>query len=114
VRTASCATLADHSLVCWGDIDPKGHLRLSGGSMNRVPTPSNGLDRVAAISVNGALAEDGSVWFWGSDGAPVKTAMTDVIEIASTGDHICGLRRDGSVACAGPTPLCAAAVKLAP
>jgi hypothetical protein len=100
--------------VCWGDIDPKGHLRLSGGSMNRVPTPSNGLDHVAAISVNGALAEDGSVWFWGSDGAPVKTAMSDVIEIASTGDHICGLRRDGSVACAGPTPLCAAAAKLAP
>lgn len=114
VRTASCATLDDHSLVCWGDIDTKGHLRLSGGSMNRVPTPANGLDHVAAVSANGALAEDGSVWYWGSDGDPVKTAMSDVIEIASTGDQICGLRRDGSVACAGGKPVCAAAAPKAP
>jgi hypothetical protein len=109
VGAASCATLEDHSLVCWGDIDVKGHLKLSGGSMNRVPTPSNGLSHVAALSANGALKDDGSVWFWGSDGEPVKTAMTDVIEIASTGDEICGLRRDGTVACAGPATRCAAA-----
>jgi hypothetical protein len=109
VGAASCATIEDHSLVCWGDINAKGHLKLSGGSMNRVPTPSNGLDHIAALSANGALAEDGSVWFWDEGGEPVKTAMNGVIEIASTGDEICGLRRDGSVACAGPATRCAAA-----
>jgi hypothetical protein len=109
VGAASCATIEDASLVCWGDIDAKGHLKLSGGSMNRVPTPSNGLDHVVALSANGALKADGSVWFWGGSGEPVKTAMTNVIEIASTGDEVCGLRRDGSVACAGPATRCAAA-----
>ena len=101
--------------MCWGDIDVRGHLKLSGGSMNRMPTPANGLDHVVAITANGALKEDGTVWFWGSDGDPVKTAMTGVIEIASTGDEVCGLRRDGSVACAGPATRCAAAApKAAP
>jgi hypothetical protein len=109
VRTASCATLDDNSLVCWGDIDVKGHLKLSGGSMNRVPTPANGLDHIAAMTANGALAEDGTVWFWGADGEPVKTALANVIEIASAGGEVCGLRRDGTVACAGPTTRCAAA-----
>jgi hypothetical protein len=109
VGAASCATIEDASLVCWGAIDVKGHLRLSGGSMNRVPTPSNGLDHIVALTANGALDEDGTVWFWGSDGAPVRTAMTGVIEIASSGDEVCGLRRDGSVACAGPATRCAAA-----
>ncbi|HEY5921298.1 MAG TPA: hypothetical protein VIV11_06490, partial [Kofleriaceae bacterium] len=109
VRTASCATIDDASLVCWGDIDVKGHLKLSGGSMNRVPTPSNGLDHVVAMSANGALKDDGTVWFWGASGEPVKTAMTGVIEIAATGDEVCGLRRDGTVACAGPATRCAGA-----
>jgi hypothetical protein len=110
VGSASCATIYDASLVCWGDIDVKGHLRLAGGAREtRVPTPSNGLDHVAALTANGALKEDGTVWFWGGDGQPARTEMTDVIEIASAGDEVCGLRRDGSVACAGPATRCAAA-----
>lgn len=111
VGSASCATLHDASLVCWGDIDVKGHLRLAGGAREtRVPTPSNGLDHVVALTANGALKEDGSVWFWGTDGQPARTELTDVIEIASAGDEVCGLRRDGSVACAGPATRCAAAL----
>jgi alpha-tubulin suppressor-like RCC1 family protein len=110
VGTASCATIEDHSLVCWGDIDAKGRLKLSGGSMNRVPTPSNVLDHVVAITANGALTEDGTVWFWGADGEPMKTALVNVFEIAATGDEVCGLRRDGNVGCAGPATRCAAAV----
>jgi hypothetical protein len=84
-------------------------LKLAGGSMNRVPTPANGLSHVVALTANGALRDDGTVWFWGSDGEPVKTAMDGVVEIASAGDEVCGLRRDGSVACAGPATRCAAA-----
>lgn len=108
VAGASCATVVDGSLVCWGDIDVKGHVRLAGTS-TRAPTPSAGLERVAALTANGALKDDGTVWYWGEDRVPVRTAMTDVVEIASYGDEVCGLRRDGSVACAGPATRCAAA-----
>lgn len=110
VGGASCATVEGGALVCWGDIDVEGHLALSDGKeQGRVPTPAEGLDRVVALTTNGALKEDGTVWFWGSDGKPVRTALADVVEIASSGDEVCGLRRDGSVACAGPATRCAAA-----
>jgi hypothetical protein len=113
VRTASCATLDDNSLVCWGDVDLQGHLRLSGATIeHRVPTPVEGLFKVAALTVNGALHEDGTVSFWGADGIPQKTALSGVTEIASSGEEVCGLRGDGSVACVGPTTVCI--VKQAP
>lgn len=109
VGGASCATIADGSLVCWGDIDVKGRIRRSGGT-TRAPSPWVGLSRVAALTANGALTEDGTVWYWGETGEPVRTTMTNVVEIASIGDRVCGLSRDGSVACAGPKAMCAAAV----
>lgn len=109
VGGASCATTADGSLVCWGDIDVKGRIRRSGGT-TRAPTPWAGFSRVVALTANGALTEDGTVWFWGESGVPVRTTITNVTEIAASGDAVCGLRRDGSVACAGPTAKCAAAV----
>jgi hypothetical protein len=116
VGGSSCATIGDGSLVCWGAINARGHIKRAGaGVATRFPTPANGLSRVVALTANGALKEDGTVWFWGDDGMPVRTAMTDVIEIASYGDEVCGLRRDGSVACAGPATRCAAAApKVAP
>ncbi|HTL36639.1 MAG TPA: hypothetical protein VL326_26075 [Kofleriaceae bacterium] len=109
VRRASCATLDDGELVCWGDVDLQGHLRLPGSTIeHRVPTPVEGLSKVAMLTVNGALHEDGTVSFWGADGVPEKTALTGVSEIASSGEEVCGLREDGSVACVGPTTVCAA------
>jgi hypothetical protein len=110
VKTASCATLADGSLVCWGDVDARGRLRLSGGTQEyRVPTPSQGLANVIALTANGALHEDGSVSWWSADGVPRRSELSNVVEIASSGDGVCGLRRDGTVACVGPTTRCASA-----
>jgi hypothetical protein len=112
VGGASCATTEPGPLVCWGDVDVAGHLRLAGGAADhRMPTPSRGLDHVTALTATGALHEDGSVSFWRADGVPVKTTLSGVTEIASWGDRICGLRKDGSVACAGPTPRCAVVAK---
>jgi hypothetical protein len=109
VGHASCATIENGSLVCWGDIDIKGHIRLPGQTVERrIPTPADGLANVTALTVNGALHSDGSVSFWGADGQPVKTALVGVKEIASSGDEICGLREDGSVACVGPSTRCKA------
>ena len=109
VRSASCATTDDAALVCWGDIDPSGHLRLAGGSNERrVPSPAAGLDHVVALTTNGALHADGRVSFWGADGDPKPTAIRDAVEIASSGDEICALRKNGTVACVGPSTRCAA------
>jgi hypothetical protein len=108
VGAASCATLMDGDFVCWGDVDVSGHLRLRGSTIeHRVPTPVDQLVKVTALTVNGALHEDGSVSFWGADGVPQKTALSDAIEIASSGEEVCGLRKDGSVACVGPSTACA-------
>ena len=115
VRRASCATLDDESLVCWGDVDLQGHLRLPGSTIeHRVPTPAEGLSKVVQLTVNGALHEDGSVTFWGADGVPQKTALTGVTEIAASGEEVCGLRGDGTVACVGPDTVCAANAPKAP
>lgn len=109
VGNASCATIEKGSLVCWGDIDLKGHPRLAGTTIERrIPTPADGLSNVTALTVNGALHADGSVTFVSSDGQPIKTSLTGIKEIASSGDEACGLREDGSVACVGPTTHCAA------
>jgi hypothetical protein len=115
VGNASCATLEDGPLVCFGDVDLQGHLRLAGPAVeHRVPTPAEGLDHVMMLTANGALHEDGTVSYWGTDGAPKKTPLAGVTEIASSGAEICGLRKDGSVACVGPTTVCAAAVPKPP
>ncbi|NVB80444.1 MAG: hypothetical protein HOV81_18775 [Kofleriaceae bacterium] len=109
VRSASCATNDAGALVCWGDIDPSGHLRLAGSAIERrVPSPAAGLSHVVALTANGALHDDGRVSFWGADGAPKATAIRDAVEIASSGDEVCALRKDGSVACVGPSTRCAA------
>jgi hypothetical protein len=79
-----------------------------------VPTPVEGLDHVKSLTSNGALHEDGTVSFWGSDGVPVRTALAGVSEIASSGEEVCGLREDGSVACVGPSTVCAANAPPAP
>jgi hypothetical protein len=109
VGAASCATLADTSLVCWGDIDAKGRWKLSRSGATRPPTPTDGLDSVVAVTANGALREDGTVWLRDGEGRFVRTGLTNVIEIASSGEEVCALRRDGSVACVGPSTRCAAA-----
>jgi hypothetical protein len=110
VGATSCATLADTSLVCWGDIEAKGRWRLSGSAATRPPTPIEGLDSVVAVTAIGALREDGTVWLRDREGTFVRTGLTNVIEIASSGEGVCALRRDGSVACVGPATRCAAAV----
>lgn len=109
VRSASCATNDTGALVCWGDIDPSGHLRLSAGNIERrAPSPAAGLDHVVALTANGALHEDGRVTFVGADGEPHATAIHDAVEIAPSGDEVCALRKDGTVACVGPSTRCAA------
>jgi hypothetical protein len=106
---ASCAGLVNGELVCWGDVDLQGHPRLERSAIeHRVPTPVEGVHGVAMLTANGALLENGDVMFWGTSGVPQKTALTGVTEIAASGEEVCGLRGDGSVACVGPTTVCAA------
>jgi hypothetical protein len=106
---AGCATVADDSMVCWGDITAKGRIRSDGGPIeSRVPTPVVGLDHVIALGANGALRADGGVYYIGADGEPVRTAIANAAEIASSGSTLCARLASGVVQCVGPKPLCAA------
>ncbi|MDB4953970.1 MAG: regulator of chromosome condensation [Myxococcales bacterium] len=111
---AGCATVADDSLVCWGDITAKGRIRADGGAIEfRGPTPVVGLDHVIALGANGALRDDGGVYYIGGDGEPVRTAIANAAEIASTGSTLCARLASGVVQCVGGKPLCASAVEAA-
>lgn len=97
VRGASCASLNDGSLVCWGDLDAKGHIRTSGTPTPRGPMPVPDVDHVIDVTPTGVLREDGTASWFGD-----KLTLEGVTEIASDGEGLCGLRRDGTVVCTGP------------
>ncbi|MDB4958884.1 MAG: hypothetical protein JWO36_6453, partial [Myxococcales bacterium] len=83
---AGCSTNADDSMICWGDVTARGRIRADGGAIEyRVPTPVAGLDHVIALAANGALREDGGVYYIGDNGEPVKTPIQNAAEIASSG-----------------------------
>jgi hypothetical protein len=99
--------MSNGAFVCWGDIDPKGHLRLPGSEReHRVPTPGGGLEHIVAITESGALRDDGSVYTWGADRVPTMSALADITEIAAAGDGVCGLTKGGDVMCTGGVPHC--------
>lgn len=106
---AGCATVKNDSMICWGDVNASGRVRTgSGATESRMPTPVAGLDHVVALSANGALRDDGGVYYVGADGAPVRTAIMNAAEIASSGTSLCARLESGVVQCVGATPLCAA------
>jgi hypothetical protein len=73
------------------------------------------MSSVVALTEAGALRDDGDVYTWGADGTPVKSALSNVVELAAAGDGVCGLTKAGDVICAGGAPHCAkAAPKPAP
>ena len=76
----ACARVANESLVCWGSVDQRGHF--TAAKTNRQPTPVVGLDHVVAMRPNAALAADGRLWYWTSDGAPKLVDLHNVKEIS--------------------------------
>jgi hypothetical protein len=101
-----CATVKDDTMVCWGDVDAKGHPIAGATTEHRISTAVVGLDHVTALSANGALREDGGVFFIGGDGVPARTKLDKVAEIASIDTLVCARLSDGSVDCVGPSLRC--------
>ena len=93
----ACARVADDSLVCWGNIDARGHF--AAGAAHRVPTPVVGLDHVAGMIADAAFSDDGRMWHWGSDGVPRRIDATGVQDVASREGEVCGLLDAGRVVC---------------
>ena len=68
---ADCATARAGALVCWGDVDARGHVTATGA--HRTPTPVPGIDHVAVLAKHAAVRDDGGVAVWLDDGAPART-----------------------------------------
>jgi hypothetical protein len=92
-------------MVCWGDVDAAGKPAAAGAAgtaAKRTPTGVREVKGVAAMTRegNGAMGEDGTVWMW-SDGKKgwEKTGIEGAVEVDERAGMVCGVRRDGSVAC---------------
>jgi hypothetical protein len=98
----ACGRVTDGSLICWGNIDARGHFATGadGVPTYRIPTPVVGLDHLAGLVDGGAFADDGRMWRFASDGAPVRLDAEGVEEIAERDGALCGRLSTGRVICA--------------
>jgi len=104
VGGASCATAKAGALVCWGDVDARGHVTQTGA--HHTPAPVPGIDHVAMLAKHAALRDDGSLATWLDDGTPVRSTITGATELAALGDAACALDGGGDVRCVGPGAPC--------
>jgi len=111
VGGAACGTAKAGALVCWGDVDPRGHVTTTGNS--HAPTPVPGLDHVLLLTAHAAVSESHVLSTWTDGGAPATSAFTDAGELAER-DQPCALRDGGEVVCVSDHPLCGPAIALAP
>ena len=112
VGGASCSTAKDGALVCWGDVDARGHVTATGA--HHTPTPVTGVDHVTALVARAALRDDGDVSLWLDDGAPVRAGVTGMTELATRDAATCALGADGLVRCFGAAAPCAPPKVVAP
>ncbi len=100
---AACGTDEAGALVCWGDVDARGHLLASGAS--HAPTPVPGLTHVVALTAHAAITEDHALFTW-TDGSPTASGITTALELAER-EAPCALTSTGEVACVADPPVCA-------
>jgi hypothetical protein len=106
VGGASCATAQDGPLVCWGDVDARGHITQTGA--HHAPTPVPGIDHVMLLAQRAAVRDDGSMMTWLDDRTPVRAEIAGATELASVADAACALDGNGDVRCVGSGAPCAA------
>jgi hypothetical protein len=97
----ACARVANDSndsLVCWGNVDARGHFAT--GPTNRAPTPVVGLDHIAGLVADGAFSDDGRLWTWGRGGTPKLADAAGIQEIGDREGTVCGRLQSGRVVCA--------------
>jgi alpha-tubulin suppressor-like RCC1 family protein len=117
---ASCARLRDGAVQCWGG-NPSGELGDGTTEDRRGPVRVLGVERAKGVVLGTnfgcALIADGTVRCWGNDTkivpGPARTYasqpmtaqpvahLTDATQIASSFNHVCAVRRDGSLWCWG-------------
>ena len=115
----TCALLRDGTAWCWG-LNTNGQVGDGSRTDRDKPVEVLGLPLgIVEIDAGGnhtcALADDGSVWCWGSQrfgqlgdataarsSTPVQVGgLAEVTDIAVGGDHACAAERDGSIRCWG-------------
>ncbi|HET9988088.1 MAG TPA: RCC1 domain-containing protein [Kofleriaceae bacterium] len=109
VGGAACGTAKTGALVCWGDVDPRGHVTTTGNA--HAPTPVPGLDHVLLLTAHAAVNEAHVLSSWTDGGTPVATTFTNIAELAEH-DVPCVLREGGEVACVADHALCGAPIAL--
>jgi len=108
VGGAACATDKAGALVCWGDVDPRGHVTATGAA--HAPTPVPNVDHVVALTPHAALREGGEVLTWIDGGTPKATGMKFGVDLAER-DLACALDSGGVVTCFGDKSPCAETAK---
>ena len=105
----TCARLHDGGVKCWG-FNGNGQVGDGTRKDRASPTLVAGLCGVTTVSTGGestcASVEQGSVRCWGLGFGDVPVEIRDtgaVVRVAMSQIEACGLRRDGSVVCWGPT-----------
>ena len=99
---AACGTDRSGALICWGKIDPRGHIN---DGKSHAPTPVAGIDHVVALTEHAAVKENGEVWTWLDGGAPKPSHLAHANEVAELRGTVCALA-DGEVTCFGDTAAC--------
>lgn len=117
----SCALKSDGTIWCWGN-DYNGQLGDGGGhNSSSTPVAVSAVSNAVAVAAGGshtcALASDGSVVCWGSNGfgqlgngssiidsttpVPVTMALSNAVAITSGYGHSCMVHDNGAVSCWG-------------
>ncbi|GEM_PF-3254726 len=106
---AACGSDKAGALVCWGDVDARGHVSTAGAS--HAPTPVPGLSHVVALTAHAALLEDHSFLTWTDGGAPTPSGLGTATELAERGVP-CALTAKGEVDCIADHPACGPTIVL--
>ena len=105
----SCAIVAGGAVHCWGN-NGAGQVNPANKDAQPVPVAVAGIADASALGMaekqSCAVVRGGALKCWGNpqgkrDKPPIDDVATDVVDVAGHEDHMCLLKKDGTVHCWG-------------